>query len=163
MNEHQEAERTPSVLRLTGQIATAYLANNELRWPRVGELLTTIRTTLESLDGGDAGPAPVMPTRAAFPPAVDPKRSVFPNQLLCLECGAKYKTIRRHLNSAHGLTPEAYRQRWGLSVSYPMVAPEYTKTRSRLAKETGLGHRVREAKPNAALKAAAGRYKARVK
>jgi predicted transcriptional regulator len=76
-----------------------------------------------------------MPARAS----ADIRRSVFPDHLICLEDGKHVTMLKRHLNSAHGLTPDLYRTKWGLPATYPMVAPNYAKVRSRLAKEAGLG------------------------
>lgn len=72
-------------------------------------------------------------------PAVSVKKSVQPEHLVCLECGLKFKSLKRHLGAVHDLTPDAYRQKWKLSSDYPMVAPEYAYRRSKLAKEIGLG------------------------
>lgn len=72
-------------------------------------------------------------------PAVDVQKSVFPDHVTCLEEGKSFKTLRRHLNEVHGMTPEQYRAKWGLPANYPMVAPDYAETRSRISKETGLG------------------------
>ncbi|MGI4794183.1 MAG: MucR family transcriptional regulator [Janthinobacterium lividum] len=80
-------------------------------------------------------------------PAVDPKKSVFPDYIICLEDGKKLKMIKRHLQAAYGMTPQRYRERWGLPSSYPMTAPSYAERRSTLVKETGLG-----SKPNAEAK-----------
>ena len=88
------------------------------------------------------GSAPAAP--AARPqPAVSVKKSVQPDYIVCLEDGKKLKMLKRHLKTAYNMTPEAYRERWGLSSDYPMVAPNYARQRSRLAKEIGLGTRAR--------------------
>ncbi|WP_292587215.1 MucR family transcriptional regulator, partial [Mesorhizobium sp.] len=71
-------------------------------------------------------------------PAVNPKRSVFPDHIVCLEDGKKFKSLKRHLATDHGLTPDEYRAKWGLAPDYPMVAPSYSATRSALAKSSGL-------------------------
>jgi predicted transcriptional regulator len=76
-------------------------------------------------------------------PAVSVKRSVQPEYIVCLEDGKKLKMLKRHLKTAYNMTPEAYRERWGLPADYPMVAPNYAQQRSRLAKEIGLGTRAR--------------------
>jgi predicted transcriptional regulator len=80
-------------------------------------------------------------TRPTTRPAVEIRRSVFPDYLICQENGAKLKTLKRHLAAEHGLTPEEYRARWGLPASYPMVAPDYAEVRSRMARAAGLGRR----------------------
>lgn len=76
-------------------------------------------------------------------PAVPPKKSVTPDYIICLEDGKKLKMLKRHLKTAYGLTPEEYRERWGLPADYPMVAPSYTAQRRKLAKDIGLGLRKR--------------------
>jgi len=79
-------------------------------------------------------------------PAVPPKKSVHPDYIICLEDGKKLKMLKRHLKTAYNMTPEAYRERWGLTADYPMVAPNYARQRSRLAKEIGLGTRARRSR-----------------
>jgi predicted transcriptional regulator len=93
---------------------------------------------LSALDAGGAAGTPVeeKPT-----PAVPVKRSVFPDYIVCLEDGKKLKSLKRHLQTAYGLTPEQYRERWGLPSTYPMVAPNYSLQRSGLAKRAGLGRK----------------------
>jgi predicted transcriptional regulator len=83
---------------------------------------------------GTTPPVPERPT-----PAVPPKKSVFPDYIVCLEDGKKLKMLKRHLKTSYNMTPEEYRERWGLGSDYPMVAPNYAKHRSNLAKEIGLG------------------------
>lgn len=84
---------------------------------------------------GSAAPPPA--TKQA--PAVDPKKSVFPDYIICLNDGKKFKSLKRHLMTDYGLTPEQYRETWGLKADYPMVAPNYSVQRSALAKASGLG------------------------
>ncbi|WP_375669272.1 MucR family transcriptional regulator, partial [Bartonella sp. MR168JLCBS] len=79
-------------------------------------------------------------------PAVNPKRSIFPDYLICLEDGKKFKSLKRHLMTHYGMLPEEYREKWQLDSSYPMVAPNYAKARSALAKEMGLGRRSKRKK-----------------
>jgi predicted transcriptional regulator len=79
-------------------------------------------------------------------PAVDPKKSIFADRIVCLDCGASLKMLKRHLDTEHQMTPDEYRLKWGLPSSYPMVAAEYAETRSKLAKESGLGRKA-EAPP----------------
>ncbi|GBQ58046.1 Ros/MucR family transcriptional regulator [Komagataeibacter swingsii DSM 16373] len=87
-------------------------------------------------------------------PAVPIKRSVFPDYIICLEDGKKLKMLKRHLHSAYGMTPEQYRERWGLPAEYPMVAPNYAERRSSLAREIGLGRKITAASAAAAAAAA---------
>ena len=81
-------------------------------------------------------------------PAVDPRRSVRPEYVVCLEDGKRFKSLKRHLGTHHGTTPDEYRQRWGLPRDYPMVAPNYAERRSEMAKASGLGQKRRKAKKN---------------
>jgi predicted transcriptional regulator len=74
-------------------------------------------------------------------PAVSPKKSVFPDYIICLEDGKKFKSLKRHLRTQYNMSPEQYREKWGLPAEYPMVAPNYAAARSRLAKEMGLGQK----------------------
>jgi predicted transcriptional regulator len=105
-------------------------------------LIRTIRWSLAELDprrGVESVGSGLPAGRPTTRPAVEIRRSVFPDHLICLEDGAKLKTLKRHLSAEHGLTPEAYRAKWNLPANYPMVAPDYAKARSRMAKAAGLG------------------------
>ena len=119
------------VLELAARIISAYLSNNSVPCAEVPQL---IHQVCNSLLQADEGPRP------RLRPAVPVNRSVFPDYIVCLENGRRLKTLRRHLMSAFGLTPEQYRRRWGLPADYPMIAPNYAADRSGLAKVTGLGH-----------------------
>lgn len=125
-----------SVQELTAQIITAYMKNNSVSEHNLGDLITKVKGAFVSLTNPQT---PVVEEKPA--PAVHPKKSVFPDYIICLEDGKKLKLLRRHLKSAYGLTPQAYRERWGLPSEYPMVAPNYAKHRSSLAHKIGLGHR----------------------
>src|SRR5215469_15685000 len=129
------------LLALTTEIVAAHVSNNTIG---VGDLPQLINQVYNSL--ANIGNAPAEP--AARPqPAVGIKRSVQPDYIVCLEDGKKLKMLKRHLKTAYNMTPEAYRERWGLPPDYPMVAPNYAKQRSRLAREIGLGTRARRAQP----------------
>jgi predicted transcriptional regulator len=104
----------------------------------VGQLPGLIRGVHQALT--TAGHAPAEPIKAE--PAVAVKKSVFADHILCLDCGASLKMLKRHLAADHGMTPEEYRAKWDLPSSYPMVTPEYAATRSKLAKASGLGRKV---------------------
>ncbi|MDR3538906.1 MAG: MucR family transcriptional regulator [Acetobacteraceae bacterium] len=134
------AEQLPAsnVLGLTAQIVSAHVANN---FVAVDMLPSFIQVVYRSLVG--VGQAVVQPERQ--PPAVPVKKSIFADYIVCLEDGKKLKMLKRHLKTAYNLTPEQYRERWGLASDYPMVAPTYAKHRSALAKKIGLGTRPREA------------------
>ncbi len=134
------AEELPAsnVLGLTAQIVSAHVANN---FVAADVLPSLIQAVYSALTG--AGQAVVQQERQ--PPAVPVKKSVFADYIVCLEDGKKLKMLKRHLKTAYNLTPEQYRERWGLTSDYPMVAPTYAKHRSALAKKIGLGTRPREA------------------
>jgi predicted transcriptional regulator len=123
----------PAILGLTAQIVSAHASNNELE---SGALPVVIRAVYDTLSRiGDASAAPV--ERAA--PAVPIRKSVFPDYIICLEDGKRLKMLKRHLATSYNLTPDQYREKWGLDASYPMVAPNYAERRSELAKQIGLG------------------------
>jgi predicted transcriptional regulator len=133
------------ILGLTAQIVSAHVGNNKVA---AEELPGLIQQVFLALNGSGAGPAPAQ--RPAAPaerpkPAVPISKSVFAEYIVCLEDGKKLKMLKRHLQTAYGMTPEQYRARWGLDPNYPMVAPEYAKRRSSLAKAIGLGTRPRGA------------------
>lgn len=128
--------RPASTLALTTRIVAAYVGKN----PMPGtELPALIDMVFHSLAGIATGPA-VTP-EASRTPAVPVKRSVFADHIVCLEDGKKLKMLKRHLMTSYDLTPQAYRERWGLPPDYPMVAPSYAEKRSTLAKSIGLGRR----------------------
>jgi predicted transcriptional regulator len=125
-------------LRLLGrstEIVSAFVSNNAVRVSDLGALIESVHMSLLQLSGGSsAAPPPV-----AAEPAVPIRKSVSHDYVYCLEDGKKFKSIRRHLMTAHGLTPEQYRDKWALPPQYPMVAPAYASARSDLAKNSGLG------------------------
>jgi predicted transcriptional regulator len=131
-----ERSSADSLLGLTAKIVSAHVSNNVIAPNMVPSLIQSIYTTLAGVDEPDAEPE-----RQA--PAVPVRKSVFPDYIVCLEDGKKLKMLKRHLKTAYNLTPEAYRERWGLPPDYPMVAPNYAKHRSELAKQIGLGTRGR--------------------
>jgi len=122
------------VLGLTAQIVSAHLAHNSVAVDALPALIQSIYSTLTQ--AGSTPPEPEKPQ-----PAVPVKHSVFPDHIICLEDGKKLKMLKRHLQSAYGMTPEQYRVRWGLPHDYPMVAPNYAEKRSALAKAWGLGRK----------------------
>ena len=127
------AEMENSTLRdLAAQIAAAYVSGNAVGAAALPDLIRQIYGTLDGL--GRVTPEPERPV-----PAVSPKRSVFPDYIVCLEDGKKLKMLKRHLKTAYDLTPDQYRERWGLPHDYPMVAPNYASHRSSLARKIGLG------------------------
>jgi len=132
-----EQSNSSDLLTLTTEIVAAHVSNNTVS---VGDLPTLINQVYQSLATIGQGPA----VAAERPqPAVSVKRSVHPDYIICLEDGKKLKMLKRHLKTAYNMTPEEYRDRWQLPPDYPMVAPNYARQRSRLAKEIGLGTRGR--------------------
>ncbi len=118
-------------------IVSAYVSNNTIAAAELPALLQTVYATLGRLAAGkNEGVHSV--NRA---PAVSIKKSVTPDYLICLEDGKRFKSLKRHLRAAYGMSPEDYRVRWNLSPDYPMVAPNYARTRSTLAVKMGLGHK----------------------
>ncbi len=124
------------VLGLTAQIVSAHVSNNAVPPDALPALIQQVYRTLAGV-----GKEPTQPERPQ--PAVPIKKSVFRDHIVCLEDGRKLKMLKRHLKSAYNMTPEQYRERWGLGPDYPMVAPDYAKHRSSLAKKIGLGTRPR--------------------
>ena len=125
------------LLELTTEIVAAHACNNTITPGDLPQLIQDIYKTLVVV-----GTTPLAPERPR--PAVAIKKSVFPDYIVCLEDGKKLKMLKRHLKTAYNLTPEEYRKRWGLPIGYPMVAPNYAKHRSNLAKKIGLGTKPRK-------------------
>ena len=123
-----------ALLELTAEIVSAHASNNKVAPAELTEVIKDVFGTLSEL--GDSGLPAEAPT-----PAVPVKKSITPDHIVCLEDGKKLKMLKRHLNTAYGMTPEQYRERWGLPADYPMVAPNYAKRRSSLAKKIGLGRK----------------------
>jgi predicted transcriptional regulator len=125
------------LMALTSQIVSAHVRNNMVA---VADLPGLIDQVYRTLAGLGTEPAPV----AERPqPAVPIKKSITPEYIICLEDGKQLKMLKRHLKTAYDMTPEQYRERWGLPADYPMVAPNYARQRSALAKQIGLGTRAR--------------------
>lgn len=123
-----------AILTLAAQIVSAHVSNNSVSAEALPAL---IRQVYQALSGaGQSAPEP-----EKLQPAVPVKRSVFPDYIVCLEDGKQLKMLKRHLQSAYGMTPEQYRERWSLPSDYPMVAPNYAERRSALARQIGLGRK----------------------
>ncbi len=136
MTDHpQQAD----VLGLTAQIVSAHVSNNSVTPDALSALIQDVYRTLSGV-----GKEPSAPDKPQ--PAVPVKKSVFPDHIVCLEDGKKLKMLKRHLKTAYNMTPEQYRERWGLAPEYPMVAPNYARHRSSLAKKIGLGTKPRSRK-----------------
>ncbi|MGO4728360.1 MULTISPECIES: MucR family transcriptional regulator [unclassified Inquilinus] len=127
---------TDEARRLTAQIVSAHVAHNNVAQTDLPALIAQVYGALTGLGRAAEPEAPSRPE-----PAVSIRKSVTPEFLICLEDGKKLKMLKRHLSSAYGMTPDQYRERWGLPAEYPMVAPAYALQRSTLAKAIGLGTR----------------------
>jgi predicted transcriptional regulator len=128
---------TTDILGLTARIVTAHLSGNRIAPDALPALIQGVYQSLSSLGTADA--PPVEPV-----PAVPVRKSIFPDYIVCLEDGKQLKMLKRHLQSHYGMTPDAYRAKWGLPASYPMVAPNYARHRSNMAKTIGLGRKADE-------------------
>ena len=124
-----------TLLTLTSQIVSAHLTKNVVGLNDVSELIQRVYATLQGLGGSGAS------TVATKAPAVPIKKSVTNEYIICLEDGSRHKMMKRYLKTAFEMTPDEYRKKWGLPADYPMVSPAYAKTRSALAKKSGLGLR----------------------
>lgn len=122
-----------SLIELTARIVAAYVGNNSVPSGDIANLISQVHAALTRVAGAPAA----MPAEA-LKPAVPVKRSIASDYLICLEDGKKFKSLRRHLRTLN-MTPQQYREKWGLPPDYPMVAPNYAAARSQLAKEMGLG------------------------
>ena len=132
-----EQPASTSVLGLTAQIVSAHVSNNSVSPDALPALIQEVYKTLAGV-----GKEPAAPEKPQ--PAVPVKMSLLPDHIICLEDGKKLKMLKRHLKTSYNLTPEQYRERWGLAPDYPMVAPNYAMHRSSLAKKIGLGTKPRD-------------------
>ncbi len=124
------------MLRMTTNVVSAYVGNNEVQPQQLAEVIKSVYGSLAGV--GKAEPvAPAGPAK----PAVPIKRSITPEYIVCLEDGRRLKMLKRHLRTAFGMSVDQYRHKWGLPADYPMVAPNYAKQRSVFAKRIGLGRR----------------------
>jgi predicted transcriptional regulator len=126
------------LIELAADIVSAYVSNNTVPVSELPKLIADVYRALGNTQSGSLQPEP-----EPLKPAVNPKKSVFPDYIVCLEDGKKFKSLKRHLRTHYDLSPEEYREKWGLSPDYPMVAPNYAAARSALAKKMGLGQQRR--------------------
>lgn len=121
---------------LTAKIVSSYLSHNLVEADKLPDLIKSVHKALQE---------PIVPEakEEELVPFVHPKKSVFPDYIICLEDGKKLKMLKRHLKTAYDMTPAEYREKWGLPPEYPMVAPSYSEKRSSLAREIGLGNTVK--------------------
>ena len=134
MAEEQTIDRG-EILALSADVVSSYVGNNTMQPDQVSEMLKTVFQTLSGLtDAQEEEPVELVP-------AVPIKKSVTNDYIVCLEDGKKLKMLKRHLMAAYGMTPDDYREKWGLKADYPMVAPSYAAKRQELAKKIGLGRK----------------------
>lgn len=126
-------------IELAADIVSAYVSNNSVPSGDLPSLISDVHTALVRVGGGTSE-SPI----EAPKPAIPVKKSITPDFIVCLEDGKKFKSLKRHLRTQYNMTPEQYRERWALPSDYPMVAPNYAKARSELAKEMGLGQQRRK-------------------
>jgi len=126
------------LIDLAADIVSAYVSNNSIPVADLPTLIADVHRALNNTQRGMQEPA-----SEPLKPAVNPKKSVFPDYIVCLEDGKKFKSLKRHLRTHYDLSPEQYRDKWGLPADYPMVAPNYAAARSALAKKMGLGQQRR--------------------
>jgi predicted transcriptional regulator len=127
-------ENQRDLVRMAAEIAAAYVSANPVQAQDIPALIRTVHSALLDVAGVTSVTADVTPE-----PAVSIKKSVTADYIICLEDGKKFKSLKRHLRTRYGMTPDEYRTKWGLAHDYPMVAPNYAKERSNLAKRMGLG------------------------
>ena len=140
MSEQTSKEESEQdVRRMTAEIVAAFLAANSVQATQLPELIRSVFTALNSLDG-----RPEEPAAEPLKPAVPIRKSVTRDYIVCLEDGKKLKMLKRHLRTTYNMSPEDYRAKWGLPAEYPMVAPAYAERRSEFAKKIGLGRKVAE-------------------
>ena len=120
----------------TATIVAAYVSHNAVAADQLPGLIARVHAALSNVSSGQVG---IAAAGEALRPAVPVKRSVMPDYIICLEDGKQFKSLKRHLRTQYKMSPEQYRERWSLAADYPMVAPNYAKTRSQLAKKMGLG------------------------
>jgi predicted transcriptional regulator len=124
------------LIELSTEIVCAYVSHNALSPTDLPKLIAEVHTALNGLHSSEI-PEPIEELK----PAVPVRKSVAPDYIVCLEDGKKFKSLKRHLRTHYNMSPEEYREKWGLPADYPMVAPNYSATRSRLAKDNGLGRK----------------------
>ena len=128
--------KNEEIIELTADVISAYVSNNPVPVADLPSLIAQVHQSLAGLTGAAAEPA--VETQK---PAVNPKKSVHDDFIICLDDGKKFKSLKRHLMTHHGMTPDEYRAKWNLPSDYPMVAPAYAAARSALAKKMGLGRK----------------------
>jgi predicted transcriptional regulator len=131
-------EKSSNYIELTADIVSAYVSNNTVPASDISVLISQVHSALLRVSNGQGEVV-----SETLKPAVAVKKSITPEFLICLEDGKKFKSLKRHLRTQYNMTPEHYREKWGLAPDYPMVAPKYAEARSQLAKQMGLGQQRR--------------------
>ena len=126
-----------ALIEMTADVVSAYVGNNVVPSTELPELIRGVHEALSQIEAGHVEPEPLEP-------AVPVKKSVNADYIVCLEDGKKFKSLKRHLRTKYDMSPEEYREKWGLAADYPMVAPNYAKQRSELAKKMGLGRKAKQ-------------------
>ena len=134
-----ETPSLSSYVELAADIVSAYVSNNTVAVQDLPNLIHEVHNALVRINSGT-----VETTSEALKPAISVKKSVTPDYIVCLEDGKKFKSLKRHLRTQYNMSPEDYREKWGLPADYPMVAPNYAQARSQLAKKMGLGQQRRK-------------------
>ena len=137
-----ETSTSANLIDLAADIVSAYVSNNTVSSSDLPGLIGEVYAALQRTSSGVASE----PMPEPLKPAVPVKKSVTPDYIVCLEDGKKFKSLKRHLRTQYNMTPEEYREKWGLAADYPMVAPNYAQARSDLAKKMGLGQQRRRSR-----------------
>jgi len=138
MKTGEPGDSPDDLIALTATVVSAYVSNNTVPASELSNLINQVHAALTQISGEHPG------GRADHSkPAVPIKRSISSDHIVCLEDGKKFKSLKRHLRAQYNMSPEQYREKWGLPADYPMVAPNYAAARSRLAKQMGLGQQRR--------------------
>lgn len=135
-NDQNDRENDSIIVELTSDVIAAYVSNNPVSTTDLPNLIGEVHKAFQNLTAASRSDA-----KTDQKPAVNPKKSVFRDYIICLEDGKKFKSLKRHLRSHFDMSPEEYREKWGLPLEYPMVAPSYSEKRSNLAREKGLGRK----------------------
>jgi predicted transcriptional regulator len=138
-NEANAEEANTADIELTAHIVSAYVSKNPVPATDLPALIASVAASLQSITSGS-----VAEKNEPQTPAVPVKKSVTPDYIISLEDGKKFKSLKRALSARYGMTPDEYREKWGLPRDYPMVAPNYAAARSELAKKMGLGRKTKE-------------------
>ena len=131
-------EKSSNYIELTADIVSAYVSNNTVPASDISVLISQVHSALLRVSNGQGEVV-----SETLKPAIAVKKSITPEYLICLEDRKKFKSLKRHLRTQYNMTPEHYREKWGLAPDYPMVAPKYAEARSQLAKQMGLGQQRR--------------------